>query len=135
MIVFDLIFSNKREMKKKIFFIITLILVIGIASAFYFFKDIDKSQILINSLSAVDKITQLLPVKQSTKDEIQAIDKFVQAFTVEDGVERRYLILLQNNMELRPSGGFLGQYAILKLKDGEVTSLFNESQKVEVQGF
>ncbi len=113
-------------MKKKIFFAVILVLIVGIASAFYFFKDIDKTQILINSISAVDKITQLLPIQQSTKDEIQAIDKFVQAFTVKDGAERRYLVLLQNNMELRPSGGFLGQYAVLKLKDGEVTSLFIE---------
>ena len=29
-------------------------------------------------------------------------------------------------MELRPTGGFLGQYAVVKLKDGEVTSLLVE---------
>ncbi len=122
----NLIFTKKRAMKKKIFFGITLILIVGIASAFYFFKDVKKTQILINSITAIDKITQFLPIEQNTKDEIQAIDKFVQAFTVKDGIERRYLVLLQNNMELRPAGGFLGQYAVLKLKDGEVTTLFIE---------
>ncbi|MCK5080797.1 MAG: DUF4012 domain-containing protein, partial [Candidatus Moranbacteria bacterium] len=113
-------------MKKRKILALVFLLVIGVASAFYFFSDIDKKQILINSLSAVDKIAQFLPIEQSTKDEIQAIDKFVQAFTVKDGIERRYLVLLQNNMELRPTGGFLGQYAVMKLKDGEVTSLFVE---------
>ena len=113
-------------MKKRKIFTLVFLLIVGVASAFYFFADIDKKQILINSLSAVDKISQLLPIKQNVKDEIQAIDKFVQAFTVKDGIERRYLVLLQNNMELRPTGGFLGQYAVMKLKNGEVTSLFVE---------
>jgi len=76
-------------MKKRKISGLILLIIIGIASAFYFFGDVDKSQILINSLSAVDKITQLLPIEQNTKDEIQAIDKFVQAFTIKDGVERR----------------------------------------------
>jgi len=113
-------------MKKRKIFGILFVLVLVISSLFYFFRNVDKKQILINSLSAVDKITQLLPVEQSTKDEIQAIDKFVQAFTAKDGVERRYLVLLQNNMELRPTGGFLGQYAVVKMKNGEITSLFIE---------
>lgn len=117
-------------MKKLKIFGLVLFVIIGVASAFYFFVDVDKKQILINSLSAVDKITQLLPIQQNTKDEIQAIDKLVQAFTAKDGVERRYLILLQNNMELRPTGGFLGQYAVIKMKDGEVVDLFIEDSNL-----
>ncbi|MDD5341478.1 MAG: DUF4012 domain-containing protein [Patescibacteria group bacterium] len=34
-----------------------------------------------------------------------------------------YLILLQNNYELRPTGGFIGTYGILKLQDGEIKEL------------
>jgi len=33
---------------------------------------------------------------------------------------KSYLFLLQNNNELRPTGGFIGTYGILKLKDGEI---------------
>ncbi len=33
---------------------------------------------------------------------------------------RNYLILLQNNMELRPGGGFIGSYAILTLDKGKI---------------
>ncbi len=111
--------------KSKIILGVLAVLLL-ISTAFYFFRDVDKKQVLINSLSVVDKITQLLPIEQNTKNEIQAIDKFVQYFSQKDDVERRYLILLQNNMELRPTGGFLGQYAVLKMKNGEVTSLFVE---------
>lgn len=34
--------------------------------------------------------------------------------------ERKYLLLFQNNMELRPGGGFIGSYGILTLRDGTV---------------
>jgi hypothetical protein len=37
-----------------------------------------------------------------------------------DDVERTFLILLQNNMELRPGGGYIGSFAIVKVKNGEV---------------
>jgi len=38
------------------------------------------------------------------------------------GRERKYLVLLQNNMELRPGGGFIGSYGLLTLKDGRIAS-------------
>jgi len=34
--------------------------------------------------------------------------------------ERTYLVLLQNNHELRPTGGFIGQYSVLTVEDGRV---------------
>ncbi len=36
--------------------------------------------------------------------------------------EKNYLFLLQNNSELRPTGGFIGTYGILKVKDGEIVN-------------
>lgn len=33
---------------------------------------------------------------------------------------KRYLVLLQNNMELRPSGGFMGSYAEIALQEGKL---------------
>jgi hypothetical protein len=34
--------------------------------------------------------------------------------------EKKYLLLLLNNRELRPGGGFIGTYGILDIKDGEI---------------
>lgn len=34
--------------------------------------------------------------------------------------EKTYLILFQNNMELRPGGGFIGSYGVLKIKNAKV---------------
>jgi len=38
-----------------------------------------------------------------------------------DNVPHRYLILFQNNHELRATGGFLGSYMLLDVNDGEIT--------------
>lgn len=35
--------------------------------------------------------------------------------------EKNYLFLLENNSELRPTGGFIGTYGILKVRYGEIT--------------
>lgn len=37
------------------------------------------------------------------------------------GSPKTYLVLFQNNLELRPGGGFIGSYGILKLKMGKIT--------------
>jgi len=35
---------------------------------------------------------------------------------------KNYLVLFQNNMELRPTGGFIGSYGILRLENGKLIS-------------
>lgn len=37
--------------------------------------------------------------------------------------EKTYLLLLQNNTEVRATGGFIGIYGIMKVKDGEITHI------------
>lgn len=36
---------------------------------------------------------------------------------------RRYLLVFQNPYEIRPTGGFLGSYAIMDIKDGKISEL------------
>lgn len=40
-----------------------------------------------------------------------------------DRYPHRYLIILQNNNEIRPTGGFIGSYAIMDLNDGYIEKL------------
>ncbi|MEI6596711.1 MAG: DUF4012 domain-containing protein [bacterium] len=40
--------------------------------------------------------------------------------------EVNYLVVLQNNDELRPTGGFLGTYGILRIKDGDIISFYTD---------
>lgn len=40
--------------------------------------------------------------------------------------EKTYLLIFQNNMEMRATGGFIGSYGIIKVRDGEVVDLFTD---------
>lgn len=108
--------------KRKVILTGLIIILIG-SGGFFLFKKSDKVAMVVNSISVAKNVLNLLPIKEDTKKEVQAIDALAVEFTKKDGVERRFLLLLQNNMELRPGGGFLGQYAVLKIKNGEVTGL------------
>lgn len=111
-------------MSKKIKFGIAAVIIIVLGGAgFWIFKKTDTVSLVTSSISVAKTVIKLLPVKADTKKEVEVIDALAQKLTQKDGVERRFLLLLQNNMELRPGGGFLGQYAVMKIKDGAVTGL------------
>lgn len=38
--------------------------------------------------------------------------------------ERRYLLLFQNNLEMRPTGGFIGSYGLVTIEGGQIKNLF-----------
>lgn len=112
--------------KKQVISLVSLVVVIvGGFFLFSYAKD-NKVNIAINSLSALNKLFQLLPIQADTKKEISAVDSLVEALTKNDNIEKSFLLMLQNNMELRPGGGFLGQYAVIKIKNGQVTYSYFE---------
>jgi hypothetical protein len=63
-----------------------------------------------------DQISQLYEVLTSTQSKIPAILDMLG-----DRYPHRYLILLQNDTESRPTGGFIGSYIIADLNDGHIT--------------
>lgn len=82
--------------------------------------------IAVKSLDFFNKFSKILIVEEDRRKEVEVLDKLVNELTKKDDVTRSFLIMLQNNMELRPGGGFLGQYAIIKTKNGEIISTFIE---------
>lgn len=56
-----------------------------------------------------------------TENMIQFVDTMEKVFGSEDF--RRYLIVFQNNRELRATGGFMGSFAILDVQKGKILSL------------
>ena len=69
----------------------------------------------------LNPLVNVLPVDQETKTDMQVLTRVADAMLAKDGRERVYLVLLQNNTELRPGGGYIGSFAILKMRDGHVT--------------
>lgn len=75
---------------------------------------------------AVQPLKENLPLLKSIID--QAVP-LAETFPVIAGypTEKTYLFLLQNNRELRPTGGFIGTYGIVKLKDGEISEFTTDN--------
>ena len=118
-------------LNKKTKITIFLCVLVGF-SGFWFFSYAmeNKKNFAINSLAVFEKFSRFLPIENDTKKEIEVVNNLVKKFTANDGNEYSFLILLQNNMELRPGGGFLGQYAIIKIKNGDVISTFVEDANI-----
>lgn len=86
----------------------------------------------ISTLQGIPEVGLLKPVKQALtplKENLPTIQNIinqiipaVQTLPQILGYpeQKTYLFLLQNNTELRPTGGFIGTYGILKIKDGEI---------------
>ncbi len=68
------------------------------------------------SIDSISFISKLLEI-------VQPIENHLFEILGYNG-EQRYLLLFQNNTELRPTGGFIGTYGILEVFDGKMTNLF-----------
>lgn len=111
---------------KRLIVLLSVIFVL-IGSSYAVFQLIKRNSSLqknlaLSGLSIIEKVSRLLPIESDTKKEIEVANSLANALTKTDGITRSYLILLQNNFELRPGGGFLGQYAVIKVKDGQIVS-------------
>ena len=112
--------------RKKIIALL-IIIAIGVGGFFAFSYVVKNKRIIaVMSFSALGKVSKFLPISQDEKKELDVVNSFVNEFTKKDDKEKTFLILLQNNTELRPGGGFLGQYALVKIKNGDVISTFVE---------
>lgn len=69
-------------------------------------------------LFAKEKLNELTDLLNSMQNDFPAILKLLG-----DEKLHRYLILLQNNSEIRPSGGFIGSYIILDISKGMIENM------------
>jgi len=70
----------------------------------------------IGRISAINKF-----VSPSENKIISAISLYSKI--AGDQEEKAYLLLFQNNLEIRPAGGFIGSYGIVKTKGKKITNL------------
>ncbi|MFZ2299625.1 MAG: DUF4012 domain-containing protein [Candidatus Moraniibacteriota bacterium] len=71
----------------------------------------------VNSLK---DLLGLAPVGQETRTDLETVISLADSVLRTDGKEKTFLILFQNNLELRPGGGFIGSFGILKMRDGKL---------------
>lgn len=115
-----------RNKKKAVVTSIIVLAVAGLVVGAGFFVKSNTKMLGIKSLKVLGKVSNFLPIPDDEQKEVEVLGKLTETLTAKDNVERSYMVFLQNNMELRPGGGFLGQYAVVKVKNGEVTSTFVE---------
>ncbi len=106
-------------MRKLIIGIGIIMIIMG---GIFWYINNHKGVVLQKTIQNVDKVLKFDKLDDSTKEKFGTIQDIANALLVQDNVTRRYLIFLQNNFELRPGGGFLGQYAIVEVKNGEIIS-------------
>lgn len=94
-----------------IFWLTSAILLTG----WYFFL-----QFKNNGLSALKPAANLLPVSGETRADVEALLSFGEQFMQKDGTEHTFLVLFQNNWELRPGGGFIGSFGVVTVKNGSI---------------
>jgi hypothetical protein len=64
----------------------------------------------------------IIPTSEERKQEIQTIFAVIPEI-IKDKQEKTFLILFQNDMEIRPGGGYIGSFGILKTKGEKVISI------------
>ena len=112
--------------RKRLLVISTTIAILGGGFFIFLYGKSHTTEIARNTVAVFEKVSRLLPLEPDTKKEIEVVNTLVQELTAKDDRTRVFFILLQNNFELRPGGGFLGQYAVIKIKNGELISHFVE---------
>lgn len=70
----------------------------------------------------IDKVRERLSFYVSLVGQTQTASSLMPKITGLEG-KKSYLILLQNNLELRPTGGFIGSYAKLDFERGRLTNI------------
>lgn len=69
------------------------------------------------------KIFELAPGEGETKKDYETLLALAEKTLNTEGEVKTYLVLFQNNMELRPGGGFIGSFGVIKVKDGHILDL------------
>lgn len=78
-------------------------------------------EIRTHGLESLKRLLGILPVTQETRTDLDTVISLAGSLLDTDGQEKVFLLLFQNNLELRPGGGFIGSFGILKVRDGQIT--------------
>ena len=69
-------------------------------------------------LDSLKRLLGVVPMAQETKTDLQTVMSLADSVLYTDGEEKVFLILFQNNLELRPGGGFIGSFGIQTIGAG-----------------
>jgi len=111
------VFMLKKIIKYSVFFLLLLALLAG--GVLWYGKN-NEDVVLDKIFDFAEKKIATLALGEDVKNDAKTFALLARKIFVIDDVSRHYLVLLQNDMELRPGGGFLGQYATIEIKNARV---------------
>lgn len=94
----------------------------GLSKADAILKSDDFRKLPLIFTSRITSFSEKLKSYSNLVSKAAAISILLPKLTALDG-SKNYLILLQNNMELRPAGGFIGSFAKISFEGGKLKSL------------
>ncbi|MCX6764076.1 MAG: DUF4012 domain-containing protein [Candidatus Moranbacteria bacterium] len=72
------------------------------------------------NINTQETLVDWLPIEDQQKGQLKLALDLSDFIFGQDNVQRTFLVLFQNNMEIRPGGGFIGSFGILKILNGKV---------------
>ena len=107
---------NRMRKYSRGFWIAFVIVSITLLSGWFVFWEVRT-----HGWDSLRRLLGWLPVKQELKTDLDTVISLADSLLDTDGREKIFLLLFQNNLELRPGGGFIGSFGILKVRDGNIT--------------
>ncbi len=80
-------------------------------------------QVYNKGFSGLRSSVGVLPLSSEMKGDLQATLSLMDYALAADEKPKTFLLLFQNNWELRPGGGFIGSFGILTIKNGHIEKL------------
>lgn len=112
--------QNQRKVRQNKFLLKFWIISILLLTGWYFFLQMKGGK--ITSISKVaNSVISILPIEEQRKESLNTIFSIVPEITTNE--EKTFLLLFQNNNELRPGGGYIGSFGILRTKGEKVLAV------------
>ena len=113
--------KNKHSKKSWGFWLIFWSLSATFLIVWFLFLENQKNG-LFGMANFFSPLLKIAPIEEQQKTELQSIFKIASILSEKKEIQT-FLVLLQNNLELRPGGGFIGSFGILKIKNGKVIEI------------
>lgn len=85
-------------------------------------KNIDIDSLPKEYQNSFELIFENLEFVNNSLDNFLSLGQTLEIFLGKD-TKQRYLFIFENNTEIRPSGGFMGSFALIDIDRGEITSI------------
>lgn len=85
-------------------------------------EDVNINHIPEENREQFKELTEKLPVFIASLEKIDSLSQFAVKFLGDNDL-KRYLIVFQNDNELRATGGFMGSFALVDLKSGQMADV------------